>query len=122
MNKLVLNLVNQNVVGLSYQVPQVVVVFSEGKTLVNSDYYSKTTNQHKRAHVRDLHPATCTSNTRRNRSGLWHRDKRGEVMMRIVYSPVNQAWFLMWNDSVLSVGTKEELELFCVARGITLGE
>lgn len=40
--------------------------------------------------------------------------------MRIVYSPVNQAWFLMWNDSVLSVGTKEELELFCAARGITL--
>ena len=58
MNKLVLNLVNQNVVGLSYQVPQVVVVFSEGKTLVNSDFYSKTTNQHKRTHVRDLHPAT----------------------------------------------------------------
>ena len=40
--------------------------------------------------------------------------------MRIVYSPINAAYFLMWNETVISIGSKSELEFFCKLRGIEI--
>jgi len=45
---------------LSYGVPQVVVLYKERQTLVNSKKYSNTTNKHRNAAVRNMHPANFT--------------------------------------------------------------
>ena len=45
---------------LSYGVPQVVVLYKERQTLVTTKRYSNTTNKHRNAAVRDMHPANFT--------------------------------------------------------------
>jgi len=45
---------------LSYGVPQVVVLYKERQTLVTTKRYSNTTNKHRNAAVRDLHPTNFT--------------------------------------------------------------
>jgi len=45
---------------MSYGVPQVVVLNSERQTLVTTKRYSNTTNKHRNAAVRDLHPTNFT--------------------------------------------------------------
>ena len=45
---------------LSYGVPQVIVLYKERQTLVTTKRYSNTTNKHRNAAVRDMHPANFT--------------------------------------------------------------
>jgi hypothetical protein len=45
---------------MSYGVPQVVVWNKERLTLVTTKRYSNTTNKHRNAAVRDLHPSNFT--------------------------------------------------------------
>ena len=40
--------------------------------------------------------------------------------MRLFYSSFTQSWFLMWNDTVIRVGPKEEIRGWCKGLGITL--
>ena len=30
--------------------------------------------------------------------------------LHLLYSPVNQAWFLMWYETVLHIGTKDDMQ------------
>ena len=46
---------------LSYGVPQVVVLYKERQTLVNSKKYTNTTNKHRNAAVRDYAPSNFTT-------------------------------------------------------------
>lgn len=44
-------------------------------------------------------------------------------MIKVVWSPVNQAWFIMWDDSVLSIqNTKEEALGWLRERDLDLGQ
>lgn len=45
---------------LSYGVPQVVVLHSEGLTMVNNKRYSNTTSKHRNAAKRNYHPSNFT--------------------------------------------------------------
>lgn len=45
---------------LSYGVPQVIVLYKERQTLVTTKRYSNTTNKHRNAAVRDMHPSNFT--------------------------------------------------------------
>lgn len=45
---------------LSYGVPQVIVLYKERQTLVTTKRYSNTTNKHRNAAMRDMHPLNFT--------------------------------------------------------------